>query len=194
MMPLLKVTLSNAKVILRPLKPEDEPFLRPIAEEKELWTYGLSDLSQPGKLKRYIEKALQARDEETCAVWTIVDKETREIAGCTRLGEISWEDERGQIGWTWIGKKFQGTGLNKAAKFEILKFGFEVLDLNRIELKADERNIRSRKAITAIGATEEGVLRQHMKTHDGFLRNTVFYSILRSEWPAIRFQKFREYI
>ncbi len=193
MMPLLKATLSNSKVILRPLKLEDEPFLRPIADEKDLWTYGLSDLSQPGKLKRYIEKALQEREKETCAVWTIVDKETRTVAGCTRLGEISWDDERGQIGWTWIGKNFQGTGLNKAAKFEILKFGFEVLRLNRIELKADERNIRSRKAISAIGATEEGTLRQHMKTHDGFLRNTVFYSILRSEWERIKVENFQAY-
>lgn len=194
MKPLLKATLSNSKVILRPLKPEDEPFLRPIADEKDLWTYGLSDLSQPGKLKRYIEKALQAREEETCAVWIIIDKESRSIAGCTRLGEISWDDERGQIGWTWIGKSFQGTGLNKAAKFEILKFGFGVLKLNRIELKADERNTRSRKAISAIGATEEGTLRQHMKTHDGFLRNTVFYSILRSEWEHIKLQNFQDYI
>ncbi|MGX5688929.1 GNAT family N-acetyltransferase [Arcticibacter tournemirensis] len=186
MRPLLKSALTNAKVILRPLDAKDEPLLRPIAAEKELWEYGLSDLSLPGKLRRYIEKALQARGEGTCAVWTIIDRSSGNVAGCTRLGEISWDDERGQIGWTWIGKDFQGTGLNRAAKYEILRFGFEVLRLNRIELKADERNIRSRKAILNIGAIEEGTLRQHMKTHDGFLRNTVFYSILRSEWQHVK--------
>lgn len=190
-MPLLKATLSNEKVILRPLRYEDEPLLRPVADQKELWMYGLSDLSQPGKLKRYIEKALLARDQETCAVWVIIDRESKKVAGCTRLAEISWEDERGQIGWTWIAKEFQGTGLNRAAKFEILKYGFETLGLNRIELKADERNLRSRKAILSIGATEEGILREHMKTHDGVLRNTVFYSILKSEWVRIKQSAFK---
>lgn len=186
MTPLLKLMLSNEKVVLRPLRAEDESLLRHVADEKELWQYAMSDLSQPGKLRRYIEKALHDRENGTCAVWTITDKASGSIAGCTRLSEISWEDERGQIGWTWISKKFQGTGLNKAAKFEILKFGFEVLKLNRIELKADERNIRSRKAILGIGATEEGTLRQHMKTHDGYLRNTVYYSILKQEWGRVK--------
>ena len=71
-------------------------------------------------------------------------------------------------------------------KFEILKYGFETLSLNRIELKADERNVQSRRAILKLGATEEGTLRQHMKIADGFIRNTVFYSILKSEWPEIK--------
>ena len=190
MIRLLRSNLANDKVILRPLRVEDESLLRPLADEKELWTYGITDLSQPGKLRRYIEKAIQDREEGNCAVWTIIEKASGKVTGCTRLSEISWDDQRGQIGWTWIGKSFQGTGINKAAKFEILKFGFEVLELNRIELKADERNLRSRKAILGIGAKEEGILRQHMKTHDGFLRNTVYYSILREEWPEIKQQQF----
>ena len=119
-------------------------------------------------------------------MWTIIDKRTNKIAGCTRLAEISWKDERGQIGWTWLGKEFQGTGLNKAVKYLILEYGFDKLDLNRIELKADERNLQSRKAMKSIGATEEGTLRQHMKIHDGYLRNTVFYSFLKSEWEEIK--------
>lgn len=194
MMPLLRATLSNSRVILRPLKAEDESFLRPIADERELWRYGLSDLSIPGSLRRYIDKALQAREDQTCAVWTIIDQPSRMVAGCTRLAEISWDDQRGQIGWTWLGKDYQGTGLNKAAKFEILKFGFETLKLNRIELKADERNLQSRKAILGLGATQEGILRQHMKTHDGYLRNTVFYSILRAEWPQIKKEHFQDFL
>lgn len=177
----LNQNLTNSRVILKPLQLEDELALQEIANEKNLWTYGLTDLSKPGELKRYIEKAIKSREEGTCAVWTITDKESGRVAGCTRLGEISWEDERGQIGWTWIGKDFQGSGLNKAIKLLILEYGFNTLNLNRIELKADERNLRSRKAILGIGAKEEGTLRQHMKTHNSFLRNTVFYSILKSE-------------
>lgn len=187
---LLDRALEDNRVMLRPLELSDEPELQVLANDQELWIYGLSDLSQPGELNRYIRKAIEAREEGTCAVWTIVDKRSNTVAGCTRLAEISWKDERGQIGWTWIGKNCQGSGLNKAMKFLILQYGFEELNLNRIELKADERNLRSRKAIKGIGATEEGILRQHMKIHVGFLRNTVFYSILRSEWEEIKTKYF----
>src|SRR5690606_12507200 len=137
-------------------------------------------------LHQYIQLALADREAGYCAVWVIIDAVTQKVAGCTRLAEISWKDERGQIGWTWIGREFQGSGLNKAMKYEILNYGFETLGLNRIELKADERNVQSRKAILKLGATEEGTLRQHMKIHDGFIRNTVFYSILKSEWTEIK--------
>lgn len=79
-------------------------------------------------------------------------------------------------------------------KYLILQYGFETLNLNRIELKADERNLRSRKAIAGIGAVEEGTLRQHMLTHDGFMRNTVYYSMLQSEWPQVRNKHFADYL
>ncbi len=188
----LKPVLSNSRVTLRPLELADEVLLRPLAGEKDLWTYGLDDLSLPGELSKYIAKAVRNRDSGACAVWLVLDPAGK-AAGCTRLGEISMKDERGQIGWTWIGKEFRGTGINRAMKFEILRYGFETLGLNRIELKADERNTRSRKAILGIGATEEGILRQHMKVHDGYLRNTVFYSILKSEWPDVRKRFFSEF-
>lgn len=182
----LTVTLQNEKVILRPLERYDEEALWLIAQEQELWIYGLKDLSVPGALKQYIESAIKDREHGIAAVWVIIEASSGKVAGCTRLAEISWKDERGQIGWTWIGKDFQGTGLNRAMKFEILKYGFEILGLNRIELKADERNLQSRKAIEKMGGKYEGTLREHMKIKDGFLRNTVFYSILKSEWGAIK--------
>jgi len=190
MTPELNITLENSRVLLRPLALTDEPELQVIANDADLWLYGLDDLSKAGELNRYIQKAISARDKGICAVWTIIDKQTHRVAGCTRLGEISWNDERGQIGWTWIGKEFQGSGLNKAMKFLILEFGFGELNLNRIELKADERNLRSRQAIIGIGAKQEGVLRQHMKIHTGYIRNTVFYSILKEEWEGIKRSRF----
>jgi RimJ/RimL family protein N-acetyltransferase len=189
----LSTILENDRVLLRPLSLTDEAGLQFIANDPDLWTYGLSDLSETGQLHTYIQKAIEAREKGVCAVWTIFDKKTNLIAGCTRLAEISWKDERGQIGWTWIGKEYQGSGLNKAMKFLILQFGFEELKLNRIELKADERNVRSREAIRKIGAKEEGVLRQHMKIQGGFIRNTVFYSILKSEWSAVKTTYFPNY-
>lgn len=189
----LSTILENDRVLLRPLSLTDEAGLQSIANDPDLWIYGLSDLSKAGELRTYIQKAIEAREKGVCAVWTIIDKKTNLIAGCTRLAEISWKDERGQIGWTWIGKEYQGSGLNKAMKFLILQFGFEVLKLNRIELKADERNLRSRQAIKSIGATEEGILRQHMKIQGDFIRNTVFYSILKSEWNAVKTTYFPNY-
>ncbi len=180
--------LENERALLVPLTEEHINALRPIAMEAVLWKYGLNDLTSEGELEKYIHSALKDMANGTAMVWAITDKTTGAIAGCTRLAEISMKDLRGQIGWTWIGTAFQGTGLNKAVKSAILTFGFDTLGLNRIELKADERNTQSRKAMLKMGAKEEGVLRQHMRTHDGYLRNTVFYSILKEEWDkGLRF-------
>lgn len=194
MTPDLNIRLESERALLRPLSKDDEAALQEIASEETLWTYGTSDLSKPGELKKYIANAIADRNNGVCAVWAIIDKKTNKVAGCTRLAEISWRDERGQIGWTWIGNDFQGSGLNKEMKFLILSYGFETLGLNRIELKADERNHRSRQAILGIGATREGVLREHIKLHDGYIRNTVYYSILRSEWDTIKNQYFTNFV
>lgn len=189
----LNVRLESERALLRPLTIEDEPDLQQVADDYSLWIFGLQDLSKPGELNKYIRQAIADRENGTSAVWVIIDKKTNMVAGCTRLAEISWKDERGQIGWTWIGRDFQGSGLNKEMKFLILSYGFEALGLNRIEFKADERNHQSRQALLGIGATREGVLRQHMKIHDGYIRNTVFYSILKSEWDTVKEQYFTNF-
>lgn len=193
MIPDLNTSLESERTLLRPLTKDDEKELQEIANEESLWIYGTSDLSKPGELKKYIATAIADRNSGVCAIWVVIDKKSGRIAGCTRLSEISWKDERGQIGWTWIGSEFQGSGLNRDMKFLILSYGFETLGLNRIELKADERNHRSRQAILGIGATREGVLREHIKLHDGYIRNTVYYSILRSEWETIKEQYFTNF-
>lgn len=189
----LNVHLESERALLRPLSTEDEAQLQRIADDEVLWIYGTSNLSQAGELKKYIQYAIRERDKGICAVWVIIDKKTNQVAGCTRLADISWKDKRGQIGWTWIGRDFQGSGLNKEMKFLILSYGFDKLGLNRIEFKADERNHQSRQALIGIGAIREGVLRQHMVLHNGFIRNTVFYSILKSEWETIRMQYFTNF-
>jgi RimJ/RimL family protein N-acetyltransferase len=189
----LNVRLESERALLRPLTLVDEAALQQVAYDDSLWIFGLQDLSKPGELNTYIRRAIADRESGTSAVWVIIDKKTNQVAGCTRLAEISWKDERGQIGWTWIGRDFQGSGLNKEMKFLILSYGFEVLGLNRIEFKADERNHQSRQALLGIGATREGVLRQHMKIHNGYIRNTVFYSILKSEWDTIKEQYFTNF-
>lgn len=193
MKPELNIRLESERTLLRPLSPDDEAELQLIVNDESLWIYGISDLSEPGELKKYILNALSERDNGTCAVWVVIDKKTNRIGGCTRLADISWKDERGQIGWTWIGHDFQGSGLNKDMKFLILNYGFDKLGLNRIEFKADERNHKSRQALIGIGATREGVLREHMKLHTGYIRNTVIYSILKSEWDTIKMNYFTNF-
>lgn len=189
----LNITLESERALLRPLELDDEQTLQEVADDDSLWIYGLQDLSKPEELNKYIKKAISDRENGITAVWVVIDKRTNKVAGCTRLAEISWRDERGQIGWTWIGRDFQGSGLNKEMKYLMLTYGFEVLGLNRIEFKADERNHQSRQALLGIGASREGVLRQHMKIHNGYIRNTVFYSILRSEWDTIKAQYFTNF-
>jgi RimJ/RimL family protein N-acetyltransferase len=186
----LNISLESERALLRPLDLDDEQALQSVANDDSLWIYGLQDLSKPSELRKYMISAITDRQNSTTAVWVIIDKMTNKVAGCTRIADISWKDERGQIGWTWISRDFQGSGLNKEMKYLMLTYGFEVLGLNRIEFKADERNNQSRRALLGIGATYEGVLRQHMKIHTGFIRNTVFYSILRSEWDTVKSQYF----
>lgn len=189
----LNITLESERALLRPLELDDEQALQDVANDDGLWIYGLQDLSKPAELNKYIKKAISDRENGFAAVWLVIDKRTNKVAGCTRLAEISYRDERGQIGWTWIGRDFQGSGLNKEMKYLMLTYGFEFMGLNRIEFKADERNHQSRQALLGIGATREGILRQHMKIHNGYIRNTVFYSILRSEWDTIKAQYFTNF-
>lgn len=191
---LLNIKLENEWVKLEPLQVSDVDELWEISQDKDLSQFGHKDLGDYPTLKAYIESAIRNRKEGSCAVWKVVDKRTGKTAGSTRIAEISEHDERGQIGWTWIGKEFQGSGLNKAMKFEVLKYAFEALKLNRVEFKADERNLQSRKAMLKIGATEEGTLRQHLKLHNGFIRNSVYYSILKTEWPAIKERIFADFV
>jgi RimJ/RimL family protein N-acetyltransferase len=110
----------------------------------------------------------------------------QEYAGSTSFANVSNRDKRLEIGWTWIGKKFQKTGLNRNGKLLMLQYAFETLQFERVELKTDERNMASRTAIEKIGGKFEGILRSHMVVKDGFRRNTVYYSILSKEWPGVK--------
>ncbi|RVT96544.1 N-acetyltransferase [Mucilaginibacter limnophilus] len=183
MIPNLSPTLSNSKVILRPLQAEDEELLQPLANDEAAWKYSTANLSLPGEFNKYITNAITEREAGTCAPFVIIDAVSGKIAGTTRIAEISWKYESGHMGWTFISEEFRGTGLNKAVKFEMLRYAFETLNLNRVHIQADERNVRSCRAIIGIGAKPEGVIREHMKLWDGFMRSSAIFSVLKSEWP-----------
>ena len=181
------LTLENKQALLRPLQATDQAALRAIAlNEPELWQFTVSVIDSEQSLKEYIAKILHERDSGLCIPFVVFDKIKNKVAGCTQYMQIKMEHKRVEIGGTWIGKEFQGTGLNKAMKFLLLEYAFEQLDMNRVELKTNELNTPSRNAIASIGARHEGILRSHMINDNGTVRNTVYFSIIKEEWPAVK--------
>ena len=189
------IILENDRVILRPLIAEDWKLLLPIATaDKTLMRYSPSQTHNEAYLKKYIATALAAKKEAIRFPFIIFDKQRNEYAGCTSFGNISNKNLRVEIGWTWIGKSFQGTGLNKACKFLLLSYAFETLEFERVELKTDARNLQSRRAIEKIGGQYEGLLRSHTIMSDGYRRDTVYYGLLKSDWQKIKEERFSDFL
>lgn len=177
-------TLENNRVKLSLLDLSNYQHLIPIAAQENLVQYSPSDISTPEKLKEYVEIAVDGYYQKTIIPFIIYDKLTQTFAGSTRFGLINWTNKVLHIGWTWIGKEFQGTGLNTEIKHLMLDYAFEELGFEKVEFRIDERNIRSRKAVEKLGATLEGVLRKDTLMLDGFKRSTCCYGILKEEWHS----------
>lgn len=181
------IVLENQRALLRPLEKSDHPYLLPvILDAPVLLRFSPTPIPTAEALTTYIDQALCDREKRLRYAFTIFDKEKQQFAGGTSLLAISNKDSRLEIGYTWIGRDFQRTGLNRACKFLLMQYAFETLEFERVELKTDERNIQSRTAIEGIGGKYEGTLRSHTLMYDGFRRNTVYYSILRQEWPEVK--------
>ena len=181
------ITLENPRVCLSPLQMEHFEQLVCISNESpELLQFSPSPFGSPELLKEYMEIAIQGRKEEKRYPFIIFDKLKNQIVGSTSFGNLSKKDARIEIGWTWIEKGVQGSGLNKECKFLLLTYAFEELSIDRVEFKIDSRNRASRRAVEKIGGTYEGMLRSHTLMRDGYRRDTVYYSILRGEWKGIK--------
>ena len=176
-----KLVLENERVKLRPLSEEDFPSLMPLANDPSLWTYFTYDLSIPEEFNEWARPALKG-ERLQFLVW---DKNVNQVVGSTAFGNYSERDERIEIGWTWLGREFHGTGINQAMKLLMLKYSFETLKLKRVEIKTDVLNIPARKALLKFGAVEEGILRSHTLLTHGRRRDTIYYSVLESEWSRI---------
>jgi RimJ/RimL family protein N-acetyltransferase len=179
-------TLENNRVKLALLDLSNYKQLIEIASQENLIQYSPSNISTPEKLKEYVQVALDDYYHKISIPFIIYDKQTQAYAGSTRFGLINWKNKVLHIGWTWIGKQFQGTGLNQHMKFLMLQYAFEALAFDKVEFRIDERNAASRKAVEKIGATLEGILRKDTLMLDGFKRNTCCYGILKEEWPVIK--------
>jgi len=181
-----QLILETDKVLLRPVKHLDIASLSLITKDASLWKYFTFLLDDDNELQRWIEIAIQEREEGKRIPFAIIEKTTGHICGSTSFGSISYVDKRIEIGWSWLGKQYQGTGINFHAKFSLLSYAFEVLDWERVEIKTDNLNDRSKQALRKIGATEEGVLRSHMKMPLNRRRDSVYFSVLKNEWPQIK--------
>lgn len=176
------IILENGRVQLRPFSPSDLFDLLPFSlNEPDLWTYSLISAAGEDNLKVYLDKARQLRKEKTGYLFIVFDKKVQAVAGSTRFYAMDFFHKTLSIGFTWYGKDFQRTGLNRHCKLLLLEFAFEVLNMERVEFRADAKNQRSIAAMLAIGCTLEGTLRNNCKS-PGKRRDSVVLSILKAEW------------
>lgn len=178
------ITLEDEQVLLRPLQLTDVDNLLEISlNEPETWKYSLVQANGKQNLINYIQLAVKARENKNQFAFIVFDKKSGKYAGSSRFYDINQDFKTLQLGFTWYGQQFRGTGLNKHCKFLLLQFAFEELGMERVEFRADNSNARSIAAMKSIGCKEEGVLRNHMPTFNSDLRrDTIILSILRSEW------------
>lgn len=175
--------LEDERVLLRPLTEDDYENLLPFAlNEPEIWKYSLVPVAGKEELRNYMHAALDARKEEREYPFIVFDKQHQKYAGCTRFYDMQLKNQTLQLGYTWYGKQFQGTGLNKRCKFLLLQFAFEKMGMERVEFRADNSNKRSVAAMQGIGCTVEGVLRSHLPKLAGGRRDSIILSILKDEW------------
>ncbi|WKK77059.2 GNAT family protein [Marivirga salinae] len=175
--------LENPRVRLKPLMLLDVHNLSDIVtKEQGLWKYTLHDVSSKENLLSYIEEAIVNRQKGIAYPFSVFDKKLQKYAGCTRIYEIDALHKTCSIGFTWYGKKFQGTGLNKNCKYLLFEFAFEELLMERIQFRVDKQNIRSINAIKSVGCQEEGILRSNLYKPNGERRDSMILSMLKSEW------------
>ena len=186
----LTVELTGKRVKLLPMTPAhaDELFAAVYDADAGLWTYMPLRPATLADMDHLVQQALEARQQGQEYPFVIFDLQSQRLVGSTRFLDISAANRSLEIGWTWLTPDVWRTGINTECKYLLLRYCFETLDLLRVQLKTDSRNLRSQQAIERIGGVKEGVLRHHRIMPDGYLRDSVYYSILAEEWPAVKKQ------
>lgn len=179
------VPLECGDVRLEPLAEGHRAGLEAAGDAADIWAFMPYD-GQGAGFARWFDWSLDLNTGNREAVWAVRRIGDDALVGSTRYLNIATHDRRIEIGGTWYAPAVWGSQVNPACKLMLLAHGFETLGLNRIELKTDARNARSQAAIAKLGATREGVFRRHMVLHDGHVRDTVYFSIIREEWPNVK--------
>ncbi|MCR8854466.1 GNAT family N-acetyltransferase [Lysinibacillus fusiformis] len=180
------IALENEIVKLKPLELNDLSGILEAASYPEIWSHMSTTIEKMVDVNNFVENALLMRRNKTEFPFVIVDKKTGEIIGSTRFMDIDDTHQRVEIGTTWLTPAYWRTAINTNCKYLLLQYCFEILHLQRVQIKTDHENSQSQKAIERIGATKEGVLRNHMIRKDGTTRHTVMYSITLEEWPQVK--------
>jgi RimJ/RimL family protein N-acetyltransferase len=178
--------LEGTRVRLEPMTMGHLSGLEAVAFDNRLWRYTLDQLRTREDLERYMRKAMGFEETGIAMPWVTVLKTKNRVIGSTRFMDLDRVHKTTEIGWTWLAPEFQGSGLNAEVKLLQLTYAFEELQLNRVALKTHHENLRSQAAMRKIGAVEEGTFRNHMVMPDGSLRHSVWFSIIREEWPQAR--------
>jgi RimJ/RimL family protein N-acetyltransferase len=180
------ITLEGEAVRLEPLSLDHLPALADIGLDERLWKWTANFVRNANDMEAYGRAALADQEHGVALPFVTVDRTTSRVVGSTRFGNIDRNNRKVEIGWTWVSPHWQRTAINTEAKLLMLTHAFEVWDCMRVEFKTDANNEQSRNAIRRIGAVEEGVLRNHMITDSGRYRDSVYFSIIDSEWPVAK--------
>lgn len=180
------VTLEGKLVRLEPLRRQHGEGLWEAGQFEEIWTYMSSKMNKPEDAHAFIDLALKNEVEGTELPFVIVNRQSGKIIGSTRFLNISRKDRGLEIGYTWLTPSVWKTAINTECKLLLLRHSFEDLGCIRVQLKTDSRNKNSQRAIARIGGTYEGILRNHMVLPDGYIRDSVYFSIVDREWPAVK--------
>jgi RimJ/RimL family protein N-acetyltransferase len=180
--------LENEHVLLRPITPQDRASLLAPAMDPEIWRYFVTMIETEADFDGFFDAGLEDQAAGRRVAFHITDKHSGRAAGSMSFGNLAERDGRLEIGWSWLGRDFQGRGINRWAKYLMLQHAFEQMGAERVEFKTDELNVQARGGLRNIGATEEGTLRSFNPMPGGRRRNAVFYSVLRGEWPRVREQ------
>jgi RimJ/RimL family protein N-acetyltransferase len=180
------VVLEGRHVRLEPLQKSHLPGLAAVGLDPDLWRWIPTPVRTVEEMAGYIETALREQEQGVSLPFALVERQTGRAVGSTRYSSIERMHHRVEIGWTWVAPEWQRTAINTEAKYLLLRHAFETMGCIRVELKTDSLNERSRAAILRIGAREEGTFRNHMITAIGRIRHSVYFSIVDSEWPAVK--------
>lgn len=181
-----QASLGNEYVLLRPLAPEDYPALLAIALDADVWRHFVVNITSENDFATYFESSLAAQAAGERVVFTITDQASGQVAGSMSYSNMVPAERRLEIGSSWLGAPFRGTGTNRWAKYLLLRNAFEGMEAERVEFKTDVLNERARRGLRNIGAVEEGVLRSYNFMPGGRRRDAIYYSVLRAEWPDVK--------
>ncbi len=180
------VVLESELVRLEPMTVEHEAALADAAADGELWKLWFTSVPAPGGMRTYIDTALEGKAAGHRLPWVVRLRESGRVIGSTSYHDIVPAVDRVEIGWTWYAKSSQRTGVNSTCKLMLLSHAFDTLGCAVVGLRTDNFNFASQRAIEALGAKKDGVIRHHHPRRDGTARDSVIYSILAHEWPDVR--------